>query len=102
MPRDPLHRLIFVNALSGATIGLIFVAGLLWADAYSLRNLLLRDNDGLLALILLCGGCVITGAGVVAGTAIMMNRGPDDDDDRGGGPGILELKPVRVRASPRR
>lgn len=101
MPRDPLLRLILVNTLSGAVIGVIFVAGLLWADAYGLRGLLLRDSDGLLALILLCGGCIVTGASVVTGTAIMMNRS-DDDDDRGGGPGIHELKPVRVPVRARR
>lgn len=97
MPRDPLHRLILINVLSGAAIGVIFVLGLLWADAYGLRGLMLRDSDGFLALLLLCGGCIVTGASVVTGTAIMMNRS-DDDDDRGGGPGVHELRPVRVRA----
>jgi hypothetical protein len=100
LPRDPLHRLLVVNLLSGALIGLMFVVGLLWLDAYGLRTLMLRDSEGLVALLALCGGSVITSASVVAGSAIMMNRkSRDDDDDRGGGPGVHELTPARVRAS---
>ncbi len=99
MPRDPLHRLLVINLLSGAAIGLVFVAGLLWTDAYGLRSLIMRDQDGLVALFALCAGCIITASSVVAGSAIMMNsKSRDDDDDRGGGPGIRELVPIRIKS----
>jgi hypothetical protein len=99
MPRDPLHRLLVINLLSGAAIGLVFVAGLLWTDAYGLRGLIMRDSEGIVALIVLCAGCIITASSVVAGSAIMMSRkSRDDDDDRGGGPGVRELVPIRVKA----
>lgn len=99
MPRDPLHRLLVINILSGAGIGLVFVAGLLWTDAYGLRGLIMRDRDGIVALLALCAACMITSSSVVAGSAIMMNRkSRDDDDDRGGGPGVRELLPIKVKA----
>lgn len=99
MPRDPLHRLLVINLLSGAAIGLVFVAGLLWTDAYGLRGLIMQDREGIVALVALCVGCVITASSMVAGSAIMMNRkSRDDDDDCGGGPGIRELVPIKVRA----
>ncbi len=99
MPRDPLHRLLIVNLLSGAAIGVLFVIGLLWTDAYGLHTLISRDPDGLVALFALLSGCVITASSVVAGSAIMMNRkSRDDDDDRGGGPGIEDLVPIKVRS----
>lgn len=99
MPRDPLHRLLVVNLLSGAAIGVIFVIGLLWSDVYGLRTLISRDPEGLVALCALLAGCIITASSVVAGSAIMMNRkSRDDDDDRGGGPGIHELVPIKVRS----
>jgi hypothetical protein len=72
--------------------------GLLWTDAYDLRTLMMRDSDGMIALLALCAGCIITSASVVAGSAIMMNRNSDDDDDHRGGPGIHELVPVKVRS----
>ena len=98
LSRDPLHRLLVVNLLSGALIGVLFVTGLLWTDAYDLRTLMMRDSDGMIALLALCAGCIITSASVVAGSAIMMNRNSDDDDDHRGGPGIHELVPVKVRS----
>lgn len=99
MPRDPLHRLLVVNLISGAAIGLVFVAGLLWADAFGLRALILRDSGGMVALLALCAVCIITASSVVAGSAIMMSRkSRDDDDDRGGGPGVRELVPIRIKA----
>ena len=87
-----------MNLLSGALIGVLFVVGLLWTDAYGLRSLMMRDSEGMIALLALCGGCIITSASVVAGSAIMMNRKSDDDDDHRGGSGIRELVPVKVRA----
>jgi heme/copper-type cytochrome/quinol oxidase subunit 2 len=99
MPRDPLHRLLVINLLSGAAIGLVFVAGLLWTDAYGLRNLIVRDSEGIVALIALCAGCMVIASSVVAGSALMMNRkSRDDDDDRGGGPGVRELVPIKIKA----
>ncbi|MCX7324412.1 MAG: hypothetical protein NTZ14_08260, partial [Hyphomicrobiales bacterium] len=99
MPRDPLHRLLIVNLLSGAAIGVLFVIGLLSTDAYGLRTLISRDPDGLVALIALLSGCIITASSAVAGSAIMLNRkSRDDDDDRGGGPGIEDLVPIKVRS----
>jgi hypothetical protein len=99
MSRDPLHRLLTVNLLSGAAIGVLFVIGLLWTDAYGLRTLISRDPEGLVALIALLSGCIITASSVVAGSAIMLNRkSRDDDDDRGNGPGIEDLVPIKVRS----
>ena len=99
MPRDPLHRLLVVNLLSGAAIGVLFVIGLLWMDAYGLRALISRDPEGLVALIALLSGSIITASSVVAGSAIMLNRkSRDDDDDRGGGPGVEDLVPIKIRA----
>ncbi len=102
MTRDPLNRLLLINLLSGALIGLIFVGGLLAVDAYGLRGLMMRDADGLLAFVLLCGGFIVTAASVVAGSAVMMHKGgagDDDDDHHGGG---RRLEPVKVRVRPRR
>ncbi len=98
MPRDPLHRLLVVNLISGASIGVIFVSGLLWVDAFGLRAMLTHDVEGLVALAILCGGFVLLIASVVAGTAVMMDHNPGDDDDDRGGPGIRELIPIRVKA----
>ncbi len=98
MSHEPLRKLLLVNMLGGAAIGILFVIGLLWVNAYGLRDLMLRDADGLLAFLMLCGGFVVTAASVVAGSAIMLNRGNSDDDDDRGGPGIRELVPIRVRA----
>ncbi len=103
MPADKLHRTLLINALSGALLGLIVVSLLLLFDIAGLRRLAIQDDAGLVPVLLLCGGFVITCSSLLMGTAIMtMHRDDRDDDDHRGGGGRLELARVRVRARGRR
>jgi hypothetical protein len=101
-------RLVLVNALLGAVLGLAFALALLMLNSQGLGRLLLGSDAGLLAFALLASGFMVTFGSVAAGTAVMQigrddrRAGPRGD----GGPGPrgrfarnLAPIPVRVRAS---
>ena len=104
--RDPLVRMMIVNWVVGACMGVAFALVLLVADVGGMRSLIMGADMAAPALALLFGGFAITFGAVIAATAIMLL--PDDDDDRDGGRGArhdqaLALIPVRVQArNPRR
>jgi hypothetical protein len=99
MSLDPLHRLLAINALAGAVIGLIAVVGLFVLDVGKLQSLAMRDSAGFIALAALGVGFIVTFASVLMGTAIMSMKRRDDDDDHHGGHGAhLQLRPIQVRA----
>lgn len=96
--RDPLVRMLIVNWIMGACMGVAFAAVLLAADIAGMRSLIMGTDLAVPALALLFGGFAITFGGVIAATAVMLMR---DDDDSDGGHGF-HLRPalahVRVRA----
>ena len=101
--RDPLIRMVIVNLIVGAFMGVAFAALLMAADVAGIRTLILGVSVSLPALALLFGGFAITFGGVVAATAVMLMNEDDDSSGRGGGDRFkLEPVPVRVRARPRR
>ncbi len=96
LPRQPLFRLLLINGLAGAALGVLFVLGILVMDIAGIRTLLAAPANGDRA-----GashhGSVTTFASVAMGGAIMLMPKPSDHgpDDHGGGHG--GLVPVRVR-----
>ena len=105
MTRGPLyrmspHRVMLMNALGGAGLGLLFMLGLLVIDASGLRDLIWRDADGVSNFLILCAGFALTSASLVAGSAMLLHasNSHDDDDDNRGGPDRGELIPIRVKA----
>jgi hypothetical protein len=104
MPSDKVHRILLINALSGAVLGLLVTALIIALDVGGLRGLVLRDQGGLVPVLLLAGGFIVTCSSLLMGSAIMTMRGDDrDDDDRsGGGGGRHEWQPAPVRVRARR
>ncbi len=98
--RDPLVRIIIVNWIVGACLGVAFAAVILSADVRGMHSLMLGHNISVPALALLFGGFAITFGGVVAATAIMLIR--EDDDNDGGRSSRLQPVPVRASARERR
>ncbi len=98
--RDPLVRIIIVNWIVGACLGVAFAAVILAADVGGMHSLMLGHNISVPALALLFGGFAITFGGVVAATAIMLIR--EDDDNDGGRSSRLQPVPVRASARERR
>ncbi len=98
--RDPLIRMVIVNWIMGAFMGVAFAAVLLAADVGNLRALMLGHNTSYAAMALLFGGFAITFGGVIAATAVMLTK--EDHDSDGGHGSWLERTPapvpVRVRA----
>lgn len=80
--RDPLFALLIGNAVWGAALGLAFAAGTIALDIGHLRSLIGFNSDGLIAVILLVMGSVVTFASVAMGGAIMLIES-DDKPDRG-------------------
>lgn len=97
--RDPLIRIVVVNWIVGACLGVAFAGLMLVADVGGMRALMWGQTISFVALVLLFGGFAITFGGLVAATAIMMIRNDDDDADGGHG---YKLQPVPVRAPSRR
>jgi hypothetical protein len=102
LPRHPLFRLLLVNGLAGAALGVLFVVGILVIDVAGIRNLLAGTGEWVIGLALLTMGSVTTFASVAMGGAIMLIPKPRDSgaDDSTGGHGALV--PVRVRPRPAR
>lgn len=93
--RDPLVRIIIVNWIVGACLGVAFAAVILAADVGGMHSLMLGHNISVPALALLFGGFAITFGGVVAATAIMLIR--EDDDNDGGRSSRLQPVPCAHR-----
>ncbi|MBX9757658.1 MAG: hypothetical protein K2Y29_02700 [Beijerinckiaceae bacterium] len=92
--RDPLVRMLVINWIMGACMGVAFAAVLLAADVAGMRSLIMGTDLAIPALALLFGGFAITFGGVIAATAVMLMN--DKDDDRDGGHGF-QLRPIPVR-----
>jgi hypothetical protein len=98
MPRDPLHRLLAVNGISGAVLAAAFVVALFWLNIAGLGALLGNDREPALVVAVVLFGFVITFASVMMGTAIMMQSGKDDSGDDDGHGTKLDPALVPVRA----
>jgi hypothetical protein len=72
--KNPLFRLLLINGLAGAGLGIVFVAGVLSLDLASLRTLLVQTGEWAVGLSLLVIGSVSTFASVAMGGAIMLVR----------------------------
>jgi hypothetical protein len=104
MPRDPLHRLLFINGLCGALLALAFVAALFLFNIAGLADLLGSEGQPALVVGLMAFGFVITFSSLMMGSAIMMQSDRDDDGDNDGGHGSNAsppLQPALAKASPR-
>ncbi len=69
--RQPLLRLLAINAAAGAGVAVVMVGGLVVINPFGLRELILADRSPATALALLLFGFVITFGSAVRGTAIM-------------------------------
>jgi hypothetical protein len=103
-PPQSVVRLVVTQAALGAALGFLFACALCLFDTQGIGTLIRNSDSGALAFILLCGGFMITGGSVVAGTAIMALGSRDDDDDHGGHSvrlwfdhAPLRMVPVRVQ-----
>ena len=95
LPQHPLARLLVVNGLAGAGLGVLFVIAILAFDIAGIRTLLANGGEWVIGLALLTVGSVTTFASVAMGGAIMLMRNPSDHGP--GGPGGGRLAPVRVQ-----
>jgi hypothetical protein len=87
-------RLVVTNWITGATLGVLCAALLLWLDLAGLRHLMFRDAATAAAgLALLFGGFAVTFGSVVCGSAIMAvaARKPSRDDQGGA---MMPAEPV--------
>jgi len=103
--RDPLVRMMVVNWIVGACMGVAFALVLLAGDVGGMRSLIMGADMAAPALALLFGGFAVTFGAVIAATAIMLL--PGEDDDRDGGHGMRlrpepTLQPIPVRPHNRR
>ncbi|MGE3245931.1 MAG: hypothetical protein AB7F96_12780 [Beijerinckiaceae bacterium] len=90
-------RLIIVNWIAGALLGLVLAGLVVWFDIAGVGRLILKSDPMWPALALLCGGFMITFSSQVAGTAIMLiPREETPPDDPPGGK--REPVPALVRA----
>ena len=84
-PRDPIHRLLAINGLLGAAVGIGFAIGIYWLDVGHIQRLVANDSGGSVAMILMTAGFVVTCASLAMGSAIMMMPRDDDKDPPQGG-----------------
>jgi hypothetical protein len=97
--RDPLLRLVVLNALGGMVLGVFCVGAILLLDVAGIRGLIMRSDLALPAIGLLLGGFAVTFGSVVAGTAVMSVKSEGEEPGPKGGTRVpVELVPVRVRA----
>ncbi|WP_299814586.1 hypothetical protein [uncultured Roseibium sp.] len=106
LPRDPLFRLLAINATAGIAVAGLVLAGIFWANIGNLRVLVLNSDDPVLPVIMLAIALVITLGSVVIGSAIMLLG---ENDAGGATPSRSrpmrmknDLKPLPVAAGGRR
>lgn len=98
---NQLLRFLLVNGLCGALLGLAFVGGVIALNLGHLRDLITFSQDGILALLLLSVGSIITFASVVMGGAVMLMD--KDEGDRSTGKRVnVALVPVPVTVAVRK
>ncbi len=96
LPRHPLFRLLVINGLAGAALGVLFVVGILAIDVAGIRTLLASTGEWVIGLALLTMGSVTTFASVAMGGAIMLMPKPKDPGEGGPKGGHGALVPVRA------
>lgn len=69
--RQPLIRLLAINLAIGIGAAVAMIGGLMALNPHNLRDLILADQAGGAAFVLLLFGLVITFGSVAMGTAIM-------------------------------
>ncbi|MEZ5841872.1 MAG: hypothetical protein R3D02_16120 [Hyphomicrobiales bacterium] len=107
--RNPLLRLLAINAAAGTTAAAVAVAALIYTDPHHIGTLILESPNPALPIGLLFAGFTITLAAVAMGVAVMtLPYDNDKGDDRGRGVGaeadfepMLVPVPVRVREKAR-
>lgn len=95
-----LLKLLARNLAIGSLVAVGTVGGLVASDAHGLRGLLARDNDPLVATLLLVFGFVITLGSAAMGAAIMSLQSTPPADRRGRAiraPGAV-LQPATARS----
>jgi hypothetical protein len=96
LPSNRLFRLLAINAITGALLGVGFVICLMIFDTAGLRRLIAGDADGGVALALLTLGFVVMCSSVMMGSAIMQNHSDDGTSRDGGGPASPALAAVLI------
>lgn len=81
--RQPLFRLLGLNALAGATAAVVVVAGLVLLDVGGFGRLMAADEHPLVPFALVLFGFVVTLSSAAMGVAIM-RIGADGDGDGDG------------------
>lgn len=97
--RNPLLRLLAVNALVGAAVSVVLLAGLILTDSHGIGRLILGSEGGWLGAALLLFGFLVTFPSVAMGVALMSLKSDDDEDDDGDGAPVLRPVPVPVRGA---
>lgn len=69
--KQPLFRLLALNALAGATAGLVVVVGLILLDVGGFGSLMAHDETPLLPFVLAVFGFTITLGSAAMGVAVM-------------------------------
>ncbi len=81
--RQPLFRLLGVNALAGATAAVVVVTGLVLLDVGGFGRLMAEDEAPMVPFLLALFGFVMTLSSVAMGVAVMrLGQGVDGDDRR--------------------
>ncbi len=107
-----LLRLLLINALIGALVAVIVVAGLVMSDAHRIGTLILQSEHPALPIAMLIGAFVVTFGSIAMGCAVMAlpyksDDGGDEERPKGGRASILPsslpspmagLVPARVPA----
>lgn len=68
---NPLVSLLVRHGAAGVLAGWISLGGLLWLDVGRLRTLIMTDQGGAIALLMLAAGFAVTFGGAAMGAAIM-------------------------------
>lgn len=80
---QPFFRLLLVNGMAGALLGIAFVLAILVMDVAQIRTMLAASGEWVVPVGLLTMGSVVTFASVAMGGAIML-MARDDGDCQGG------------------
>lgn len=93
-------RLLLINGVAGAVLGLGFVAGVLLLDIASIRTMLTASGEWIVSLALLSMGSMVTFSSVAMGGAIMLLPKDKNGPTRPSRP-LRALVPIPVRAKAR-